>query len=139
MPTSQIKLAAGVPRSTLSTWPRSPSTRSKPHLIQDGPRGEVELGPAEQPRGHEQRRVADAEAAADQRLEQGNAGAGDAHRHASPAARTRHRCGRYRLEESRLVAPCRWSDPLLPPVGKGSKLAPALHRYRHAAVAPPVG
>jgi len=32
MPTSQIKLAAGVPRSTLSTWPSSPSTRSKPHL-----------------------------------------------------------------------------------------------------------
>src|SRR5881398_1227020 len=29
--------------------------------------------------------------------------------------------------------------PLPPPVGKGSKLAPALHRYRHAAVAPPVG
>jgi hypothetical protein len=28
---SQIKLAAGVPRSTLSTWSSSPSTRSKPH------------------------------------------------------------------------------------------------------------
>ena len=38
---SQIKLAAGVPRSTLSTWPSSPSTRSKPHLIEDGPGGEV--------------------------------------------------------------------------------------------------
>src|SRR5205807_1567461 len=31
----QIKLAAGVPRSTLSTWPSSPSTRSKPRLIED--------------------------------------------------------------------------------------------------------
>jgi hypothetical protein len=68
---SQIKLAAGVPRSTLSTWPSSHSTRSKPRLIEDGPRGEVEFGSAEQPRGHEQRRVADAEAADDQRLEQG--------------------------------------------------------------------
>src|SRR2546425_393257 len=48
---SQIKLAAGVPRSTLSTWPSSPSTGSKPHLIEEGPRGEVELGSAEQPRG----------------------------------------------------------------------------------------
>src|SRR5947207_5907206 len=93
-----LQLAAGVPRSTLSTWPSSHSTRSKPRLIEDGPRGEVKLGSAEQPRGHEQRRVADAEAAAEQRLEQGSARAGDAHRHASPAARTCRRCGRYRLE-----------------------------------------
>src|SRR3989441_3031976 len=49
-------------------------------LIEDGPRGEVQLGPAKQPRGHEQRGAADAEAGADQRLEQGSAGAGDAHR-----------------------------------------------------------
>src|SRR5713226_5387691 len=56
-----------------------------------------------------------------------------------PAARTCRRCGRYRLEESRLVAPCRWPDPLSPPVGEGGELAPALDRHRRAAVAPPVG
>ena len=56
-------------------------------LIEDGSRGEVQLGPAEQPRGHEQRRAADAEAGADQRVEQGSAGARDAHRHAFPAVR----------------------------------------------------
>src|SRR5207249_11752720 len=126
---------------TASAKYRSPVMRGMviSYLKEDGPRGEVELRPAEQPRGHEQRRVADAEAATDQRLEQGSAGAGDAHRHASPAARTCHRCGRHRLEESRLVAPCRGPDPLPPPVGEGGELAPALDRHRRGARAPPVG
>src|SRR5260370_13171 len=112
--------------------------RDQSHLIEDGPRGEVELGAPKRPRGHEQRRDAEAEAAADQRLEQGSAGAGDAHRHAASAARTCRRCGRHRLEESRLVAPCRWPDPLPPPVGEGRDLALALDHHRRAALASPV-
>jgi hypothetical protein len=48
-------------------------------LVEDGARGEVKLRPAERPRGEEDRELADSEAAADQRLEQGSAGAGDAH------------------------------------------------------------
>src|SRR5882724_435922 len=106
-------------------------------LIEDGPRGEVELRPAERPRGEEDRELADSEAATDQRLEQGSAGAGDAHRHVSPAPRV---CGRrHRLEERRLVASRRRPDPLPPPIGEGGEHAAALDCYRRAGVAPPVG
>src|SRR5206468_820640 len=115
------------------------SSERSTFLIEDGPRGEVELGPAEQARGHEQRRVAEAKAAADQRLEQGTARAGDARRHVSAAPRACRRCGCDRLDESRFVAPRRRPDPLPPPVGEGGKLTVALDRHRCAAVAPPVG
>src|SRR5262245_6961921 len=91
----------------------------KPHLIQDGPRGEVELGPAEEPRGHVQRRVAEAEAAADQRLEEGSACAGDASRHVSTVTGAGRSGGRERVDESRFVAPRRRPDPFPPPVGEG--------------------
>src|SRR5215813_8670533 len=52
------------------------SEESSP-LIEDGPRRNIELGSAEHPRSHEQRRVAEPEAAADQRLEQKRARAGN--------------------------------------------------------------
>jgi hypothetical protein len=38
---TKIKVVAGVPRSTLSTWPSSPSTRSKPRLVEDRPRASI--------------------------------------------------------------------------------------------------
>jgi hypothetical protein len=43
--------------------------------------------PAEQARGHEQRRIAEAKAGADHRLEQGSAGAGDARRHVAQGSK----------------------------------------------------
>ena len=56
--------------------------------VEDGPRGNVELRPADQPRGQEHRRnVADLEAGADKRLEERGAGAGNAQRHTGAAGR----------------------------------------------------
>src|SRR5690349_10161428 len=83
--TASAKYRSPVMRGMVTSW-----------LKEDGTRGEVELGPAEQPRGHEQGRVAEAEAAADERLEQGSARAGDARRHASPAGCACRRSGRNR-------------------------------------------
>src|SRR5262249_61232499 len=124
--------------SRLTSSSPSPSTRSTRHLVEDGPRGKVELGPPEHSRGHEQRRVAEAEAAADQRLEEGSARAGDARRHASSVTRACRRGGRDCLAESRFVTPGRWPDTLPPPVSEGGAFAASFDCHRGAAGAPPL-
>src|SRR5262249_58033992 len=67
-------------------------------------------------------------------FEQGSTDAGYTHRHVTARARR----GRDRLEERRLVASRRRSDPIPAPVGKGGDLAGALDRNDRAAVAAPV-
>src|SRR5215475_3501617 len=73
-----------------------------PSLIEDGSRGNVELRSAEQPRRHEQGGGAELETAADQRLQQGGARAGNADRHTFPGGCACRRGGRRRPEERRL-------------------------------------
>ena len=115
--------------------------------MEDEPRVEVELRPAERPRGEEDRELADSEAAADQRLERRRRSSRrghwpaplghrspPGHRPASPPARLcapGGRCSRRRAParppRGRLAAPCGYATPLI-----GRTLA----RYRLAGPFP---